>query len=162
MVAATEQKQVYFEDVEVGQEVPSIKISPSTQQLVHWAAASGDFYQIHYDERIAKNQKLDDIIVHGALKAGFLAELVWEWMGEEGKLVSYGCQYRGMDYTQQEIICRGVVTGKKVEDGEHLVELEIWTETGEPTNAGDGRPRNPPGQKTSPGTAVVVLPSRGG
>ena len=150
--------QPYWNDVKEGDPIPDLVKNCNSQQLVQWAAASGDFNQIHYDERIAKSQKLDDIIVHGALKAGFLAELVWEWMGEEGKLKSYACSYRGMDYRYQDIVCKGVVTKKYEENGEHLVDLEIWTETG--TAADDGRPKNPPGQKTTPGTATVILPAR--
>ena len=38
--------------------------------------------------------------------------------------------------------------GKRQDGGEHLVDLEIWTE-------------NPQGQRTTPGTATVALPSRG-
>jgi acyl dehydratase len=148
MVAATEQKQVYFEDVEVGQEVPSIKIAPSTQQLVHWAAASGDFYQIHYDTEFAKSTGLQSIIVHGALKHALLGRLLWEWVRYDGKIKRYGVSYRGMDLPAQEMTLRGTVTGKRQENGENLVELEIWTE-------------NPQGQKTTPGSATVALPSRG-
>jgi len=148
MVAATEQKQVYFEDVEVGQEVPSIKIAPSTQQLVHWAAASGDFYQIHYDTEFAKSTGLQSIIVHGALKHALLGRLLWEWVRYDGKIKRYGVSYRGMDLPAQEMTLRATVTGKRQEGGENLVELEIWTE-------------NPQGQKTTPGTATVALPSRG-
>jgi acyl dehydratase len=154
-------EQVYFEDIAEGAEIPQLKKNCSTQQLVLWAAGSGDFYQIHYDKDFATGTGLANIIVHGALKNAFLGQLLHDWAGDAGRIKKYGCQYRGMDYTQQEIICRGVVTAKKVEDGEHVVELEIWTETGEPTYADDGRPRNPAGQKTTPGTAVVVLPSRG-
>ena len=107
----------------------------------------------------ANRQKLDDIIVHGALKAGFLAELVWEWMGEDGKLLSYACQYRGMDYRYQDIVCKGTVLKKYEEDGQHLVDLDIWTETGAAMED-DGRPKNPPGVKTTPGSATVALPKR--
>ena len=148
MVAATEQKQVYFEDVEVGQEVPSIKITPSTQQLVHWAAGSGYFYQIHYDQDFAKSTGLQGIIVHGALKHALLGRMLWEWIRYDGKVKRYAVSYRGMDVPGQEMICRGRVTGKRQENGENLVELEIWTE-------------NAQGQKTTPGTATVALPSRG-
>ncbi|MGD9891250.1 MAG: MaoC/PaaZ C-terminal domain-containing protein [Dehalococcoidia bacterium] len=148
MVAATEQKQVFFEDVEVGQEVPSIKIAPSTQQLVHWAAASGDFYQIHYDTEFAKSTGLQSIIVHGALKHALLGRLLWEWVRYDGKIKRYGVSYRGMDLPAQEMTLRATVTGKRQENGENLVELDIWTE-------------NPQGQKTTPGTATVALPSRG-
>ena len=152
-------EQVYWEDVKEGDEIPSLVKNCSTQQLVMWAAASGDFYQIHYDERFAKGNNLQDIIVHGALKGSFLGQLVYEFAGEKGRIKRFGGQYRGMDYTSQDIVCRGTVTRKYVDGNDHLVELEIWTETGEATD--NGRPKNEPGQKTTPGSAIVVLPSRG-
>ena len=148
MVAATEQKQVYFEDVKEGQEIPSIKITPSTQQLVHWAAGSGDFYQFHYDQDFAKSTGLQGIIVHGALKHALLGRMLWEWLRYDGKIKRYAVSYRGMDVPGQEMTLKGVITGKRQENGENIVELEIWTE-------------NPQGQKTTPGTATVSLPSRG-
>ena len=148
MVAATEQKQLYYEDVEIGQEIPALKITPSTQQLVHWAAASGDFYQIHYDQDFAKSTGLQGIIVHGALKHALLGRMLWEWIRNDGKTKRYAVSYRGMDVPGQEMICRGTVTGKRQENGENVVDLEIWTE-------------NSQGQKTTPGTATVALPSRG-
>lgn len=140
-------EQVYFEDVQEGQEIPELKKNCSTQQLVLWAAGSGDFYQIHYDQDFAKSTGLPGIIVHGALKHAFLGQLLHDWIGPAGELRRFGCSYRGMDYPNQDIRCRGVVTRKYAENGKHFVELDIWTE-------------NPEGKKTSPGTATVALPSR--
>jgi len=151
-------EQVYWDDVKEGDELPTLVKKVTTQQLVMWAAASGDFYQIHYDERFAKNNKLEDIIVHGALKCAFLGQLLHDWVGEPGKTRNYSVSYRGMDYPNQEILCKGVVTKKYEDNGEHIVELDIWTETGQPDD--DGRPKNPVGQKTTPGAAKVVLPKR--
>jgi acyl dehydratase len=152
-------EQTYWQDVNEGDEIPRLVKNCTPQQLVMWAAASGDFYQIHYDERFAKQNGLQDIIVHGALKGGFLGQLLHDFAGDGGRVKAFACAYRGMDYTGQEIICRGVVTKKYEEDGRQLVDLEIWTETGATND--DGRPKNPPGVKTTPGTATVVLPSRG-
>jgi acyl dehydratase len=151
--------QVYWDDVNEGEEIPRLVKNCSTQQLVMWAAGSGDFYQIHYDPHFAKGTGLQDIIVHGALKNAFLGQLLHDWVGEKGRVKRYGCSYRGMDYPNQDIICRGVITKKYVEGNDHLVELDIWTETG-PARSQD-RPQNPEGQKTTPGTGVVVLPKRG-
>ena len=151
--------QAYWDDFKEGDEIPRLVKKCTPQQLVMWAAGSGDFYQIHYDERFAKNNRLQDIIVHGALKGAFLGQLLSDFVGDGGRVKQFGCQYRGMDYTGQEIICRGVVTKKYQEGGENLVDLDIWTETGAADD--DGRPKNPPGQKTTPGTATVVLPKRG-
>ncbi len=140
-------EQVCFEDVDQGDEIPRLVKNCSSQQLVMWAAGSGDFYQIHYDKDFAQSTGLKGIIVHGALKHAFLGQMLHDWVGEKGRVKKFGCQYRGMDYPNEDLICRGVVTGKRQEGGENLVELEIWTE-------------NPEGERTSPGKAVVALPSR--
>jgi acyl dehydratase len=152
-------QQVYFEDVSEGTEIPKLAKNCSTQQLVMWAAASGDFYQIHYDERFAKNNQLQDIIVHGALKCAFLGQFLHDWAGEQGKIKNYSVSYRGMDYTAQEILCKGTVTKKYEDGGDHIVELDIWTETG--AGEDNGRPKNEVGIKTTPGAAKVILPVRG-
>ena len=140
-------EQVYWDDLNEGDEIPTLVKNCSTQQLVQWAAASGDFYQIHYDLNFAKRTGLDNIIVHGALKNAFLGQLLHDWVAPGGSVREFGCQYRGMDGPDQEITCKGVVTKKLVEGDDHIVELDIWTE-------------NPEGQKTTPGTARVVLPQR--
>ena len=142
-------EQVYFEDVKEGDEIPKLEKNCSTQQLVQWAAGSGDFYQIHYDKGFAQSTGLKGLIVHGALKHAFLGQLLHDWLGEQGRIKKFGCQYRGMDEPSQEITCRGVVMKKYQEGTQNIVELDIWTE-------------NPEGQKTTPGQAVVTLPSRNG
>ena len=142
----TTETQTFFEDVAVDQEI-ELKLVPTTQQLVQWAAGSGDFYQIHYDVEFAKSTGLPGVIIHGALKHALLGRMLHEWVGYGGKIKKWGVSYRGMDVPGQELACKGVVTEKRQEGGENLVDLEIWT-------------ANPEGQKTTPGTATVALPSR--
>jgi len=137
--------QVYFEDVDVGTEIPSLVKEPDNQQLVKWAGASGDFYQIHYDKDFALNNNLPGLIVHGALKSAWLGQLLGDWVGLEGEIKNYGCSYRGMDIPGDTLTCKGTVTEKRTEGDENLVECEIWLENGE-------------GQRTTPGTALVSLP----
>jgi acyl dehydratase len=141
--------QVYFEDVQEGQEIPILTEKCTSQRLVMWAAASGDFYQIHYDKDFAQGNGLPDRITHGALKHALLGRLLHEWAGDGGRVKKVACQYRGMDMVNEDVVCRGVVKRKHREGGENLVELEVWTET-------------PQGQKTTPGSGIVALPSRGG
>ena len=140
-------EQVYFEDVEPGTELPVLVKRCDPLQLVMWAAASGDFYEIHYNVEYARSTGLDGLVVHGALKNAFLGQLVHDWIAPGGSLVEFGCSYRGMDPPDRDIVCRGVVTATR-RDG-HVVELDVWTEA-------------PDGSVTTPGRAVVVLPSRAG
>ena len=52
-----------------------------------------------------------------------------------------------MDYPNQDLLCRGVVTRKYEEDGQALVDLDIWIE-------------HNGGTRTTPGSATVALPRR--
>jgi len=140
-------KQIYFEDVEIGSEIPPLEKDPTTQQLVKYAGASGDFYQIHYDKDFALANKLPGVILHGALKNGFLGQLMTDFAGEYGWLQKLSVQYRGMDQPSSKITARGKVVKKLVEGRRHLIECDIWLE-------------NAKGEKTTPGSAIVVLPSR--
>jgi hypothetical protein len=106
-------QQVHLDDVEVGQEIPSLVKRCSTRQLVMWAAASGDFYEIHYDLDFARRNRLDGLLVHGALKHAFLGQLLHDWVAPGGRVTAFGCSYRGTDGPEEPLTCRGRVTGKK-------------------------------------------------
>ena len=140
--------QIFWEDVAIGLALPPLVKCPTTRQLVQYAGASGDFYEIHYDKDFAQQTGLGGVIIHGALKSAFLGQLVTDWAGPLGTLKRLSCQYRGMDYPNQPITARGIVTRKYQAGGEHLVDCTIWLE-------------NPVGENTTPGSATVVLPSRG-
>jgi len=141
-------EQIYYEDVTEEQELPSLIKQPTTRQLVMWAGASGDYYAIHYDKDFAQSKGLPGVIVHGQLVASFLGQLLTDWMGEQGKLIKLACSYKGMNFPGETITCRGKVSKKYVEDGEHRLECHIWAE-------------NAKGERTVTGKAIVALPSRG-
>jgi acyl dehydratase len=137
--------QVFWDDVSEGTEIPPLVKHPTTQQLVKYAGASGDYYQIHYDKDFAQGTGLEDVIIHGALKNAFLGNLVTDWMGPHGNLRRLACQYRGMDIPGHPITAKGVVTRKYEDAGAFLVDCDIWLE-------------NEQGQRTTPGSATVALP----
>ena len=141
-------EQLHWEDVQEGTEITPLAKNASTQQLVRWAGASGDFYQIHYDKDFALDNGLPAPIVHGPLKSAWLGQMLGAWVGEEGRIKSWGCSCRAMDVAGDTLTCKGFVTEKYVEGGEHLVACGIWLE-------------NSKGEKTTPGTAIVALPSKG-
>ena len=68
-------------------------------------------------------------------------------MGPDGELKRLVCQYRGMDIPGTPVIIKGVVTKKYQDKGADLVDCEIWLE-------------NEKGERTTPGSATVALPSR--
>ena len=126
--------------VQPGQELPELVKEPTTRQLVQYAGASGDFYEIHYDQDYARSTGLPGVILHGLLKAGFLAQLITSWAGANARLKNFEVSYRGLDLPGSPCRCRGVV--KSVEDG--TAQLEVWTE-------------DPAGNRTTLGRATVEL-----
>jgi hydroxyacyl-ACP dehydratase HTD2-like protein with hotdog domain len=118
----------------VGQELPALIKHPTTRQLVQYAGAQGDFYEIHYDQDFARSVGLPGVILHGLLKAAFLGQLVTDWLGDRGTLKTFEVSYRGIDQPGRPYRCRGRVT--KVEGDQ--VELEVWGEdsTGNRTTVG--------------------------
>ena len=152
-------KQLYWEDVAEGTEVTTLPKVATSQMLVKWAGASGDLNPLHYDIPFAETQGVGKPIVHGALKRQWLVQLMTDWAGEEGNLKKFSCSYRAMDWPRamktmsepqdgETWLCKGKVTQKYTEGNEHLVACDIWIENGK-------------GEVTTPGTATVVLPSKG-
>ena len=140
-------EQVFWEDLAEGIELPALVKHPTTRQLVQYAGASGDYYEIHYDKDFAQGTGLEGPILHGALKSAFLGQLMTGWMGPLGTLKRLSCQYRGMDFPGRPITAKGTVTRKYQADGQYLVDCTIWLENAE-------------GQRTTPGSATVALPYR--
>lgn len=138
---------ISFGDVEVGDELPPIEITPDTRQLVMYAGASGDFQPIHYDKDVAQKAGHDSVIIHGAFKSAWLARVVTDWLGDSGWMREFNVQYRGIDYIGKKT-CRGRVTGKRIEGDAGLIELELGLE-------------DENGTVTTPATALVELAWRG-
>ena len=127
-------------NLQIGEELPDLIKHPTTRQLVQYAGAQGDFYEIHYDQDFARGVGLPGVILHGLLKAAFLGQLVTDWLGERGTLKSFEVSYRGVDVPGKPYRCRGrvsSVTGLRAE-------LEIWGE-------------DPEGNRTTTGIAVVEM-----
>ncbi|HJW87996.1 MAG TPA: MaoC/PaaZ C-terminal domain-containing protein, partial [Dehalococcoidia bacterium] len=104
--------QIFYEDVEAGQEIPPLVKHPTTRQLVKWAGASGDFYEIHYDKDFAQAQGLKGAIIHGWLVFSLLGQLLTDWVGEGGWINKLGVSYRGMNYPGEDIELKGKITRK--------------------------------------------------
>ena len=112
----------------------------SLRTLVQYAGASGDFYEMHYDLPFAQERGHPELSIHGLLKAARLGQLVDDWIGGRGSIVSFDVSYRGMDFRDQPVTCGGEVTRREGS----IVELALWTK-----NAG--------GETTTTGAAVIEL-----
>lgn len=135
-----------FEQVTIGDEIPSLLVGPVTlQDVAEWCGAENDYLNIHYDEAAAKASGLPGCVIQGTYKLGMLGKTVTDWIGEAATLRRIGVRYRGIDCPGDTLTCRGRITNKYIKDNENCIELELWTE-------------NQRGEKTVVGTAIVATP----
>ncbi len=140
--------QLYWEDVQEGQEVPPYSQKVGYMELNRFAGANNELVPIHMDADYAKNvANLPDVIIMGNLKLAYIANALTDWAGDDGWIQKLYVEYRKMDLVNTTLTAKAKVTKKYKEDGKHLVDLEVWVE-------------NEDGQVTTPGSAVMSLPSR--
>ncbi|MCA2182777.1 MaoC family dehydratase [Nonomuraea glycinis] len=87
---------VKYDEVEVGQVIPAVDYSVRRLNLVMYAGASGDFNQIHWNERFAKMVGLPDVIAHGMFTMAQAGRFVTDWAGDPGAVVDYGVRFSSM------------------------------------------------------------------
>lgn len=139
---------VYFEDVEVGQSITPWSRKTDFMNWNRYAAVNDEFVYIHMDDeagRAAKNER--GAFGMGNLRFAFLLNMLRDWAGDEVQIRELGCQYRTINQKHDVLTCTGTITEKLIENGEHLVRLDV--------NVADQD-----GKPGTPGHAVVVLPSR--
>ena len=144
-------QQVYFDEVQVGQEIPSVVKGPmTTAHIMRWSASMENWHRIHYDKVYAmEHDKLPNVVVNGSWKQHILMQLVKDWAGLGGWAWKVGFQYRDLDLPGDVITAWGKVVKTYEQGGRGVVELEIGL-------------KNSRGVESTKGTAVIILPRRGG
>ncbi len=115
----------YFEDVNVGDEVPPFAVKHITRtDIVKYAGASGDFNPIHHDEHFAIRAGNDRVFAMGMMSAGFLSKMVCDYVGREN-LRTFRVRFTSRIWPGDTVICSGKVTRKHATNSEHLIEGEM-------------------------------------
>ena len=142
-------EQVFYDDVGVGEQIPTLTVTVDETQLFFFSAASYNGHRIHYDKEWARTvEGYDDVLVQGPLQAALLARAIGDWIGGRGRLVSFAVQNRAVAYPGQQLSFGGTVTGKRLtENRAGLVDLDIAGRRDDTV--------------LMPGTATVELPRRG-
>jgi hydroxyacyl-ACP dehydratase HTD2-like protein with hotdog domain len=140
-------EQLCYEDVETGSAITRLTVTVTETQMFFFSAATYNGHRIHYDKDFARDvEGYDNVLVQGPLQAALLSRALTDWIGGDGRLVAFSVQNRAIAYPGQELTFGGVVTGKRLTDGQALVDLDIFCRRGDDV--------------LMPGTATVALPRR--
>ncbi len=103
----------------VGDQVPELRVTPDKYLPHRYAGASGDFNPIHIDDEFAKMVGLPRNILHGLYSMGLVAKANAALAdGNPRALKRLSVQMRGMGVPEQEIVVTGTV---KSVDGNRVV-----------------------------------------
>ena len=132
-----------FADVKVGDVLKPIVLPPiSRHQLALYCGGSGDHNPIHVDIDFARKFGFKDVFAHGMLSMAFLGRLVTSYV-PQAQVRKLGTRFTSITWVGDVITLQGKVTGKREEDGEKLIDLEV-------------RCTNQNGQDTLQGHATVA------
>ena len=168
----------YWEDVKVGDAMQAMLKGPLTlSDVVAWMQGSGraeilpsrlgwknrqrhpKFYTLndfgvpeaamrcHWDDSWARKIGSPYAFDMGNMRTAWHCQLVSDWMGDDGWMWRLETQIRAFSYIGDTHWLGGTVTRKYVDGERRCVELDIWA-------------RNQRDEVTSPGKAIVILPSR--
>jgi acyl dehydratase len=84
---------VRYDEVQVGTELPAQWFPVTRADLVRYCGASGDFNVIHWNERVAKEVGLPDVIAHGMFTMATAARVLTDWLGDPGAVLEYGVRF---------------------------------------------------------------------
>ena len=106
-------------NLNVGDQIPELRVTPDKYLPHRYAGASGDFNPIHIDDEFAKAVGLPRNILHGLYSMGLVARANTEVAdGDPRALKRLSVQFRGMGFPEQEIAVTGTV---KSVDGNRVV-----------------------------------------
>ena len=171
----------YFEDVQIGEELPQrVKGPLTTTDVVVWHLGWGmqltppgtfgiaarirrkapglyppnelnvpdTVQRLHWEPARAQELGLPNSYDYGGMRETWLCHLLTDWIGDDGWLWKLRCEHRKFNYQGDVTWVRGEVVDKRVTDAGNEVHVAVRCE-------------NQRGEITTPGTAVVLLPSRG-
>jgi acyl dehydratase len=109
-------------ELNVGDQIPELKVTPDKYLPHRYAGASGDFNPIHIDPEFAKAVGLPNTILHGLYMMGLTARAAAQAAdGDPRSLKRLSVQFRGMGAPETEIAVTGTV--KSVEGGKAVIDV---------------------------------------
>lgn len=170
----------YYEDVAVGDELPSMAKGPMTVTgFIAYAQGWGGLYiranklnwrqitahpglgiknkfgipdcpeRVHWEDEFAQMVGTPGAYDYGPERCSWLTHHMTNWMGDDGFLRKASCKIRRHNPVGDMLVITGRVTGKRVENGRHLIDIEQAA-------------HNQHNELSVLGSGVVELPSRAG
>ena len=144
---AEKTKKLYWEDVEVGQDLPETARDVDYTLIACGAVwATHDFMPVHHDPEFAKLKGAPNVFMNILTTNGLVGAYLTDWTGPEGELKKLRIGLAVPNFPGDRMTLNGTVEKKWEEGGERLVQIRVIGE-------------NQMGPHVT-GTAVMALPRK--
>ncbi|MEU7810912.1 MaoC/PaaZ C-terminal domain-containing protein [Pseudonocardia sp. NPDC049154] len=131
----------------VGDAVPSLRVdSVEADKIRIMALVLQDPNPIHFDLAAVRAAGLGDREVNqGGVTMAFVMNMLAAWAGSRAAVRVVDCRFSANVFAGDAVDLGGTVTAVREVDGEHLVDCEVWADSGD-------------GVRAIAGTATVAFP----
>ena len=140
-------KAIYFEDVDIGDEITPLPFTPTREQVGAYVKACNITEKRFTDDAYARSLGMDSVIAPGNMGLAYLSRMISDW-GEGAVLRKLEVRFRGFVKPGDHLICKGLIVEKHARGSENSIECDVFIE-------------NDNGDRPVAGSATVVLPTRG-
>ena len=125
----TNVRQLYFEGVKVGDELPPLVKPPVDRlQIARYVGAAGDWNPLYIDEPHARASGFPSAFAPGTIGMGYLAELATDWT-RGARLRRLQSRLVKFIWPGDVLTARGRVVERRFEAGDtYTMDLELWAE----------------------------------
>ncbi len=122
-------RQLYFEAVKVGDELPPLVKPPVDRlQIARYVGAAQDWNPLYIDEPHAKNSGFPSALAPGMIAMAFLGELVFDWV-RGARVRKFQARFVKIVWPGDVLTARGRVVDRRFEPGgRYAMDVELWAE----------------------------------
>ncbi len=135
-----------FETIDKGMPLEGISIPALTRAtLARFAGAIDDYNPMHLDDKVATAGGKASVFAPSQLIMGYIGRMV-ETQFKGCALRRYGLRVLKLVWPGDVLTCRGVVIDKREENGEHVIDADVWAD-------------NQRGETVAKGRVLIVVPA---
>ena len=108
--------QATVSELTVGTEIPVFQRATGLHNWNRYAAVNSEFVDIHMDDEAGKAAGYPTAFGMGNLQWSYLHALLRQWIGDNGRILRLGCQFRSPNTKGQIVTAHGKITAIREED----------------------------------------------
>ena len=130
--------------INVGDELPVFQRRTGLAEWNRYAAVNDEFVPIHMDDEAGRAAGFQSALGMGNLQIAYLHNLVRDWLGERGRILTLSCRFNAPNLKDTVIRAGGRVTAVTPTENGVEIALDVWT-------------ADAAGNRLAPGACTVLI-----